>query len=139
MNDPDINTQKEALNWLLFAKGDLETALQLASLESYSPRHVCWLCQQAAEKAIKAALILEAVEFPLVHDLNILRELLPNGWAVLYTHGDLYDLTEWAVEARYPGNWPEPTHEDAIKAKSKARLVCDSVMGEFKRRNMFDI
>ncbi|MDR7489356.1 MAG: HEPN domain-containing protein [Armatimonadota bacterium] len=66
----------------------------------FVPRHVCWLAQQAAEKALKAALILEGVDFPFRHDLDALRNLLPEGWSVKDEHPDLTELTEWAVEAR---------------------------------------
>ncbi|MCY4615587.1 MAG: HEPN domain-containing protein [Chloroflexi bacterium] len=39
----------------------------------------CFHSQQAAEKALKAALVLEGIEFPYVHDLTRLRNLLPRG------------------------------------------------------------
>ncbi len=106
------------------------------NIECFSPRQVCWLSQQTAEKALKAALLLDAVKFPHVHDLNILRELLPKGWNVLDTHRELFNLTEWAVEARYPGDWPEPTNTDAKYVESTARLIYDSVAVEFRRRGI---
>jgi HEPN domain-containing protein len=39
---------------------------------------VCWFAQQAAEKALEAALVLEGIKFPLRHDLDALRNLLPD-------------------------------------------------------------
>lgn len=42
-------------------------------------------------------------------------------------HPDLSDLTEWAVEARYPGNWPEADESDAISAISEAQSVYDRI------------
>ena len=49
-------------------------------LESASivPRHVCWLAQQAAEKAIKAVLVFLQIDFPRSHDLDALRNLAPD-------------------------------------------------------------
>ncbi len=94
--------------------------------------------QQSAEKAIKAALLLEKVDFPLVHDLDILRSLLPSGWAVRDAHDDLYELSGWTIEARYPGDWPEPTTADAIGAESKARVIYESIEAEFKRRDVLN-
>lgn len=131
--DPVVH---EALRWLRFSGGDLSVALQLIRTDPPAPRHACWLCQQAAEKALKAALVSEEIGFPLTHDLDALRNLLPEGWPVRDTHGDLAELTEWAVEARYPGDWEEPTYSDAIRAESEARSVYDSVAAEFKRRGM---
>ena len=81
-----------------------------------APRHICFLAQQAAEKALKAALVLEEMDFPFRHDLDALRNLLPNTWPVRREHSDLAQLTEWAVEARYPGDWEEATAMDAEQA-----------------------
>jgi hypothetical protein len=46
---------------------------------------------------------------PFWHNLDALRNLLPPGWSVKQEHPDLAELTAWAVEARYPGDWPEAT------------------------------
>ena len=43
------------------------------------PRHVAYHAQQAAEKAIKAILVFEQVEFPFTHELNALRHLTRAG------------------------------------------------------------
>jgi HEPN domain-containing protein len=81
---------------------------------------VCWLAQQAAEKALKGALASQAIPFPFRHDLDALRNLLPDGWEVKRQHPDLAELTEWAVEARYPGDWPDATVEAARRAAVQA-------------------
>ena len=133
MNDPDPVVH-EALRWLRFSGEDLDVALRLLSGSPSAPRHACWLSQQVAEKALKAALVLEGVEFPFTHDLDALRNLLPGSWSVRDTHPDLAELTEWAVETRYPGDWPEHTDADATRAVSQARSVHDSVAAEFRRR-----
>ena len=101
-----------------------------------APRHVCWLSQQAAEKALKAALVLEGIDFSYTHDLDALRNQVPEGWIIRETHSDLAELTEWAVEARYPGDWPDPTDADAEGALSQARSLYESVAAEFGRRGL---
>jgi HEPN domain-containing protein len=126
----------EALRWLRFAAEDLAAAERLLDLRDPTPRHVCWFAQQAAEKALKAALVLEGIEFPLRHDLDALRNLLPAGWAVKEEHPDLAELTEWAVEARYPGDWPEATLDEARRAARQARAVFDGVIEDFGRRGV---
>ena len=135
MNDPDIVVQ-EALRWLRFSAEDLDVAQRLLADRSSAPRFVCWLSQQSAEKALKAALELEAIDYPYTHDLNALRNLLPNSWSVRVDHPDLTELSQWAVEARYPGEWAEATEADAIRAESQARTACDSVVAEFRRRGI---
>lgn len=124
----------EADRWLRYAQDDLAAAETLLSEKEHTPRHPCWLAQQAAEKALKAALVLAGVNFPKRHDLDALRNLLPEDWAVKRTHPDLAELTEWAVEARYPGDWPDATESDAQNAVGQARALCESVAEDIDRR-----
>ncbi|MCY3902337.1 MAG: HEPN domain-containing protein [Caldilineaceae bacterium] len=135
MNDPDL-VQQEALRWLRFAAEDLDVAQRLLADRASAPRIVCWHAQQAAEKALKAALTIEDFDFPFTHDLNALRNLLPHSWSVRVEHPDLTELAQWAVEARYPGEWAEATEMDAVRAESEARAVRAAVAAEFRRRGM---
>ena len=135
MNGPEIVVQ-EAKQWLQFSAEDLDVAQRLLADRSSAPRHVCWLSQQAAEKALKAALVLEEIDFPYTHDLNALRSLLPDSWSVRVDHPDLTQLNQWAVEARYPGKWAEATESDAIRAEVEARAVCNAIVAEFRRRGL---
>ncbi|MBI3048966.1 MAG: HEPN domain-containing protein [Acidobacteria bacterium] len=123
----------EVRRWLRFAREDLEAAETLTTEAGFRPRHVCWLAQQAAEKALKGALTLQQIAFPFRHDLDALRNLLPEGWQVKVRHPDLAELTEWAVEARYPGDWPEATADDARHAAEQARGVYESVRSDLVR------
>ena len=127
---------EEALRWLKFAMEDLRQAEILVKSEEATPRHACWLAQQAAEKALKAALVLEGISFPFRHNLNALRDLLPAGWGVKVHYPDLSQLTVWAIEACYPGDWPEATREDADRAVLEARGVLDSVVEDFRSRGV---
>jgi len=51
-----------------------------------------------------------------MHDLDRLRDLLPEGWRVKTEFPDLAELTIWAVEARYPGHLPDVAEADARHA-----------------------
>lgn len=124
----------EVRRWLRFALEDLRAAEMLLTESATRPRHACWLAQQAAEKAIKGALAYEQIPFPFRHDLDALRNLLPEGWTVKAQHPDLAELTEWAVEARYPGDWPEATADDARHAVEQARRVCQCVTHDLTGR-----
>jgi HEPN domain-containing protein len=134
MSVPEL--QREALRWLRFAREDLQEAGRLLGSPEAVPRHICWFSQQAAEKALKAALVLEGMDFPFRHDLDGLRNLLPSGWAVKQEFPDLAELTAWAVQARYPGDWPEATQEDARRAVALARAVFERVVEDFQRRGV---
>ena len=117
----------EAQRWLRYAQEDLIAAESLVGQRTIASRHICWLAQQAAEKALKAVLVFLQTDFPRRHDLDALRNLIPVGWQLKEEHPDLADLTEWAVEARYPGDWPDAIEEDARAAVQRARAVWQSV------------
>ena len=123
----------ETQRWLRYAREDLAGAETLLEQRVIVPRHICWLAQQAAEKALKAILVFLALDFPRRHDLDALRNLVPNDWQVKTEHADLATLTEWAVEARYPGDWPDATEADARAAVEQARAVGESIQADFLR------
>ena len=74
-----------------------------------------------------AALIFLQIDFRRTHDLNILRDLLPDGWQLKTALPNLDDLNKWAVEARYPEKMQEATKAEASKAVEQARTVWTSV------------
>jgi len=118
--------------WLSYAGEDLETAEEMYA-RVFPYRHVCWLSQQSAEKAIKAALISQQIEFPRTHDLMMLCSLLPSGWGLKEHPLDLIKLTGWAIEARYPGNWPAATEADAREAVRLTRDVWEAVNSDLRK------
>jgi HEPN domain-containing protein len=118
----------EARRWLEYAQEDLASAAAMVEGVIGVPRQACWLAQQAAEKALKSVLVFLRAEFPRTHDLDVLRAILPNDWRTSMEHPDLAELSEWSVEARYPGDWPEATASDAGRAVALARKVVQSVM-----------
>ena len=117
----------DTARWLRYAEEDLITAETFLEHPDVPPRQVCWHAQQSTEKALKAVLIFLEIDFPRTHDLNILRNLVPDSWQLKAAHPDLASLTEWAAEARYPGDIPEATNTDASKAVEQARSVWTSV------------
>jgi HEPN domain-containing protein len=121
----------ETRRWLKDAGEDLHTAQVIIKEPTIAYRHVCWLAQQSAEKSIKAVLIFLQIDFHRVHDLDALQNLIPDGWSVKVKFPDLAILTEWAVEARYPGNWPEANLLDAKFAVKQAGDIFDAVLSDF--------
>lgn len=126
--------QLEIRRWLRYAQEDLHGAEKMLHDENALPRHICWLAQQSAEKALKAALIFLQMDFPHRHDLDALRNLLPDDWEVKTAYPDLAQLTEWAVEARYPGDWPDAVESDARYAVKQAHGVWECIYTDLVRR-----
>ena len=93
--------------WLEFANADMETADFL--YEKQYPRQleiICYHCQQAGEKAIKALYIAKEIPggIPRKHDLWFLLEQMKN---IVDIPESIYDAAEkldpYAIVFRYPG------------------------------------
>ena len=99
------------------------------------PRHACYLFQQSAKKSLKAALMLDGAWIPFTHDLDALRALCSDHGGMPGETADLAELTQWGVESRYPGEWDQPTEEDAARASSYAGSAYRIVAAGFKERH----
>lgn len=118
---PDELVLQETARWLRYAIEDLDAAI---ALQSGTPRHSCLLAQQSAEKAIKSIYVFLDLRVPRSHDLDMLRNLLPEGWSIKERFDDLSELSFWAVESRYPG--------DANTATTLAKDILSCVTDSLK-------
>ncbi len=85
---------------------------------------LCFQAQQAAEKSLKALLLHRGVRFPYVHDLAELIELLEQqGENIPSGMREVARLTNYAVEARYPGLTEPVTQEEYEMAVTLAEEV----------------
>ena len=57
----------EARHWMSYAKSDLDAAYTLLERGDFFPRQICFLSQQAGEKALKAILVYLGMNFPKTH------------------------------------------------------------------------
>lgn len=114
--------------WLDFANADLETASFL--YEKQHPRQleiICYHCQQAGEKAIKALYIAKEIPggIPRKHDLWFLLDQMKN---TLVIPESIYDAAEkldpYAIVFRYPGENRVDDHR-AEQAINLARAIVD--------------
>lgn len=85
---------------------------------------ICFHCQQAVEKYLKAYLVYLNIIFKKTHSLSYLLDLINEMDKV---SGQMYSMTEvlesYAVEMRYPDDWYEPTEEEAKEAYSIAMKI----------------
>lgn len=95
--------ERAALMWLAFALGDLDASRSRRG-QPQRPRIVGFNAEQAVEKALKAAIILEGAEPPRTHDLDELRNRLLGTWRVTKRFPHLIELSGFAVEIRYPAD-----------------------------------
>ena len=132
MRDED---RADALTWLSYALGDLAEARSQPGQPS-RPRIVAFHAQQAAEKALKAALVLSDVDPPRTHELEQLRALLPTDWRVRRNPRDIRRLSRHGVDARYPDDLEHVTSLAAATAVRQAIAVVRLVREDFERRGV---
>jgi len=119
--------------WLEKAETDLVAAGRLAS-EARLRGLAAFLCQQAAENFLKAVLVRNQVEFPKIHNLKEILDLVATVEPLLAAALRPAEvLTEYAVDPRYPGDYPKVTSETVRTALAVASQVREAV-----RRNLRD-
>lgn len=128
---------RDALVWLDFAADDLH-ACRSRPGRHFRPRHVANLAQQAAEKALKAAVVLSDQTPPKTHDLERLRSMLPGGWRAKQHPPDLERLSSYGVRARYPDNAIQVTALESAVAVRQAVAVMKAVQRDFERAGVPD-
>ena len=102
--------------WIEKADEDYEAASVLFAKKNKKFFNVvCFHAQQAAEKYIKAFLVLHQVDFPKTHDLPLLVKLCMKIDPEFELIMDLARfLNLFSVDLRYPGD--KSSHADAKKA-----------------------
>jgi HEPN domain-containing protein len=112
---------QEAKEWYDMATIDLGVAKHLRNTYYPQPLEIiCYHCQQAAEKAIKALIIYYGAEggMPKLHDLSFLLNQIKNKVEIQEKYYDYADtLSPYGVAVRYPNElYLEERHvEEAIK------------------------
>jgi HEPN domain-containing protein len=110
-------------DWLRRAKSNLAHARQ-PKPEEVLWEDLCFDAQQAAEKSLKAVLISRGIAFRFVHDITELLTLLENQGVFLQEEiRAAAELTDYAVENRYPGPFEPVTEEEFNRALRIAEAV----------------
>ena len=104
MSNPANPAPGSAQEWMAHARSDLKYARLGEANPDILPNQVAFHAQQAAEKALKAALVHHGIQFPKTHDVTDL--ILRWTKAGANWPADLADaktLNPYAFETRYPG------------------------------------
>ena len=104
---------EEIVEWLNKANSDLkvvEHELNLQEKEIVKDA-VCFHCQQAVEKYLKAFLIYNKVKPERTHDINHLLDQCANI-DKKFTNIEIRELSSFGVDIRYPSDFYIPDMED---------------------------
>lgn len=120
--------------WLDKAEGDLRAAVQILKMREDCPYEtVGFHAQQCAEKHLKALLVLLEIHFPKTHDLTSLLAKMPPTLNMQALSRSALELTPYAAEARYPGDWETLNRSDALRAVRHARDIRKAVRAKLPR------
>lgn len=116
---PKLRDPSDPREWLRRARSNLTRCRADRRLGEVLLEDLCFDAQQAAEKAIKAILVLRGVRFPKRHGLSELLDLVAaTGLEVPLEVQEARRLTPYAVGARYPG-----INEDVSEADYQEALL----------------
>ena len=122
-----------ALEWLNRALSNLERANLGKQNESIYYEDLCFDCQKSVEKSFKALLIFNQIEFPYVHSISKLLEIIEaHGTTIPNIVRDSVILSEYAVETRYPGDYEPVDKEEYLTALKIAKFIYEWVSGIIK-------
>ncbi len=128
-----MKNKKFVEEWLRRARSNLERARAGKVSEGVLYEDLCFDCQQAAEKAIKALLISINKEFPPIHSIARLLELVSEeGINIPEEVKDAVDLSDYAVKIRYPGEREPVSEKEYMEALSLAEKVSNWVSETLK-------
>ena len=110
--------------WLRRARSNLSQAKGGVQLPEVCLEDLCFQAQQTAEKAMKGVLIALRVRFPYTYDLAELLSLIEQTGQVIPDQiREAAKLSDYAVEAHYPGLAEPVSREEYKEAVTVAELV----------------
>jgi len=108
--------------WLQRARSNLAIA-QTGEQEHVLLEDLCFEAQQAAEKALKALLIHLSGEYPRTHAFTLLLTRLETHQEAPPPILEVIELSDYAVQMRYPGDYYPVSDEEYEKALELAARV----------------
>jgi len=121
---PRLRSTGDPGEWLRHARSNLSRCRGDRRLPEVLIEDLCFDAQQAAEKAIKAVLVLRGRRFPKTHDLaELLNVAAASGGSVPAEILQAMRLTPYAVAGRYPGISEDASEEDYREALEIAEKV----------------
>ena len=119
-----MSMEHNAHEWMRFARMDCEVANHAFHTMRPKPLEIiCYHCQQAVEKALKAYLVAQYEEPPRTHDLNLL-------WGLCKNHDERFEailqpcsgLNRYGIQPKYPHDL-QLTEGDTALALRRAEAV----------------
>ena len=117
-----------AMEWLHKANNDLLSARAVLASEYGITDVPCFHAQQTVEKALKGLLTHHGNAFRRTHDLMVLLAEVVQIVPALAKHREVCEeLSEFAVDVRYPGGISEPPEGEAERFLAAAQVILNEI------------
>ena len=123
MNDATIDFIKQ---WLFKANEDLLVVDRLTEHDVVATSSACFHCQQAVEKFLKAFLIANDFDIRKTHNIEYLLSEC-SDIDKDFSDIDPKGLSDFGVDARYPGDMYIPGEDETLEYKNLAFEIKDFV------------
>ncbi len=108
-------SKKEIDLWLKRAESNFSIGLTIKK-KNILLEDLCFEFQQAAEKALKALLIYYGEEVPYTHSFVVILDKLKKHIEIPEKIKEVTDLTDYAVQCRYPGDYLSVNEKEYLSA-----------------------
>ncbi|GHT95311.1 DNA-binding protein [Spirochaetia bacterium] len=123
--------RRSAESWIGRAKSSYDLATVSITPNIYY-EDLCFQIQQSAEKALKGLLIYYGVEPDFTHNIGMLLEELEKLTDIPSNIKEASELTMYAVQTRYPGEYDEITKEEYKEAVKIAKTCIEWTENKIK-------
>lgn len=129
-----MKTKKELISgWLDKAEKDLLSAEHELTFPDAVTETICFHCQQAVEKFLKAYLIHLNISFSKTHEIGeLITQCESKDKEIAQLKDEADQLTDYAVEIRYPDYSFEPPLEEAKKSVQVAKKIKEYINNRIK-------
>lgn len=131
-----MKTKKELVNnWIEKAEKDLLTAKHEVSFPDAVTESVCFHCQQAVEKLLKAYLVFLGLSFVKTHEIGeLITKCEAEDKEISVFKEEADKLTDYAIDIRYPEEPIVPTLEDAQEALEVANKMREFLLSKIAQK-----
>lgn len=121
-----MTKEEHIKQWIDKANEDLLVVQKLTEFDIVATSAVCFHCQQAAEKHLKAFLIYHDIEIKRTHSIEYL--LAECGEIdIVFDNIEPKNLSDFGVAIRYPGESYSPSDSEVLEYSSIAKKIKDIV------------
>ncbi len=117
--------KKESQRWLIQAEQELKDAISIIELGSYYL--TLFLCQQSAEKALKAFVYLHEEEPIMTHSVSSLLKIAESIDSEFANVKESKRLDDYYIPTRYPNGVPDEApaeyYDDVEEAKQAIQMA----------------